>query len=144
SLSQVEISLKKEGSARLEGDRRLARYYIANGSRHFDENDHWAAALWYSKAWEIDPDASENDLAHRLRLAFVLAKAPRLHQTFFHDGYVYDAAASPTGKRVATIPAGQTVWLWDVESGAAVARLEHRSQVTSATWYPDGSRVITI
>ena len=56
-----------------------------------------------------------------------------------HTEEVFAAAFHPDGTRLATAGQDQAVWLWDLERGEEVARLQgHTSFVWSLAFSPDG------
>jgi dipeptidyl aminopeptidase/acylaminoacyl peptidase len=57
-------------------------------------------------------------------------------------GGIRTAALSPDGRHVLTVATNE-VWVWDVDSGKRVRVLVHGKEVSSATFSPDGSKVLT-
>ena len=58
--------------------RRLVRMAVDNGNRVLDEGNPLLALPWYVHALKNEPDGPAADRRHRVRLASVLAAAPRL------------------------------------------------------------------
>ncbi len=75
----------------------------------------------------------------------------------WHDAEVWGVAFSPDGRKLATWGSAfsgsgsmlytsspdNPVWLWDVESGKELQRLDHDNRITSAAFSPDGSMLAT-
>src|SRR5439155_8192103 len=106
---------------------------------------------------------------HRMRIASVLARCPRLVQFWFHESLVDDARFSPDGRRVVTAGADGTAQVWDTVTGRPVtpplrhgsssdtpiqvwdtttffmvtAPLRYRSAVVRVSFSPDGQRLVT-
>jgi WD40 repeat protein len=86
---------------------------------------------------------------HRLRLAAVLQKCPKLVQVLPHDGPVNVAEFSRDGRRVVTASADGTARIWDVETGRQLASLSHNNSPVSnpsvrhASFSPGGRYVVT-
>ena len=59
-----------------------------------------------------------------------------------HEGSVLCAAFSPDGSRVVT-SGGKAAWIWDAQSGAALAVLRHGAPVNVVVFSPDGGSVAT-
>ena len=59
-----------------------------------------------------------------------------------HGQKLYLAALSSEGKLALTV-AGNDAWLWDVATSRRLSVLRHKGKVRSASFSPDGSRVIT-
>lgn len=58
------------------------------------------------------------------------------------DPAEYSALSADNKRAIAIF--GNSVYLWDATSGAAIATLEHDYPVISATFSPDGSRLLTV
>ena len=63
--------------------------------------------------------------------------------TFWHDGGVTAVAFSPACTHLATASADGTARVWDVASGAELARLVHNASVVALAFSPDGTRLAT-
>ena len=101
-----------------------------------------ASLAWYGEALRLDRGDSAAEDAHRVRLAGVLRRCPRLIQAWFDNGAA-PPAFSPDGRRVLLIhrDAART---WDVAGGEAVsAPMKHAADVERAAFSPDGGRVVT-
>jgi WD40 repeat protein len=61
-----------------------------------------------------------------------------------HMGDIADVDFSPDGQQIVTASDDKTAGLWDVRTGALLARLRgHTSPVLSAKFSPDGQRIVT-
>jgi WD40 repeat protein len=61
-----------------------------------------------------------------------------------HDSYLFFAAYSPDGTRIATASRDKTARVWDARSGAQLVVLSgHDDLVLSAMFSPDASRIVT-
>jgi WD40 repeat protein len=78
--------------------------------------------------------------------------APQVHDTQTgrqvlllegHQGPVMTVAFSPDGKRLVTASADRTACTWDADSGKRLLTLDHPRGVCSASFRPDGQRVLT-
>jgi WD40 repeat protein len=57
-----------------------------------------------------------------------------------HTDEVFAVAFHPDGRRLATAGRDRAIWLWDLERGEDVARLQgHTSYVSSLAFSPDGA-----
>ncbi|EIJ42120.1 WD40 repeat-containing protein [Beggiatoa alba B18LD] len=56
---------------------------------------------------------------------------------------LWSATFSSDGKRVVTTSLDKTAVVWDAESGTRIATLQHTYGVTSATYSPDNSHIVT-
>ena len=82
---------------------------------------------------------------HRTRIACYLRYAkvrPVLRQMFFQDAPVTHAAFSPDVKQVLLV-SGAEVRLWNLARDEPLATLRHPERVESASFAPDGARVLT-
>src|SRR5271157_2941986 len=90
------------------------------------------------KAVAKDTQSQEN---HRLRLGMLVRDVPRLRAILTGN----TAAFSPDSKWIVTTESyGKTARVWDAATGQLVAPLKvHTDRVKSATFSPDGKRVVT-
>jgi WD40 repeat protein/TPR repeat protein len=60
-----------------------------------------------------------------------------------HTASVYSVAFSPDGRRLISGSADNTVRIWDVETGQQLSLLSGHGEVGSASYSPDGRRIVT-
>jgi WD40 repeat protein len=61
-----------------------------------------------------------------------------------HQGILEALAISPTGDRMVTLAQNdKNAYLWDIAAGKVVAVLQHIDAMSSASFSPDGRRVVT-
>jgi WD40 repeat protein len=140
---ETEIALTAAQNARAENHRLLVAGYVANGSHALDGGDLFGALVWYGEALRQDKGDAAKEEPHRVRLATVLRRCPRLVQVWFGAESEGAPSLSPDGRRVLRIQ-GDTARVWDVANGNAVsAPLKHAGDVTRAAFSPNGTRVVT-
>ncbi len=135
-------ALDAEKKARGESHRLLVSGYVSSGSRALDGGDLMGALVWYGEALHLDAGDLAREEPHRVRLAAVLRRCPRLAQVWF-AAEAGPAALSPDGRRAA-LAHNETARLWDVTSGKEIAApLVHRDRIERVAFSPDGSRALT-
>jgi WD40 repeat protein len=122
---------------------RLVRLKIATGVNALDGGDLWSALLWFTQAWMMDRDTPEQEASHRLRVAGLLERLPRLEGACFHPAPVLDAQFDPSGRRILTRTTEAHAYLWDPFQACQLATLPHAGRVLHATFSPDGGRIVT-
>jgi WD40 repeat protein/tRNA A-37 threonylcarbamoyl transferase component Bud32 len=123
---------------------RLVRLNIATGANAVETGDLWTGLIWYSQAWQLDLGNREQESSHRLRLAGLLERLPRLEGACFHAAPVLDAVFDPEGKRVLTRTTESQAYLWDPVLGEqATPPFRHDGRVRHAGFSPDGRAVVT-
>jgi WD40 repeat protein/serine/threonine protein kinase len=148
--SRTADALRREGLARAEGQRRLARLYETTGTRLLDDGDLFGALVWLTEAQRLDGEAGQDseerrrrDEMHRQRLGAVLAQCPRLLQIWFLDTAIKDAAFSADGGRV-VLAAGTAARVYDAGTGGAASPpVRHEHTIRGAAFSPDGRRLFT-
>src|SRR5262249_50919872 len=109
------------------------------GNRALEGGDPFGSLVWYGEALRRDP-AHED--AHRVRLAGVLRRCPRLVQVWFGNETA-PPAISPDGSRVLLTQKDVTRVL-DVATGEPAAAMKHAADVKRVAFSPDGKRIVTI
>ncbi len=100
------------------------------------------ALLWFSKAWELDPEKA-NEPMHRMRVAWALRQMPDLVGLCLHRRRVLDASFNSLGTRVLTRDA-DAAYVWNpILSRLSFAPLRHDAPMTCAAFSPDGAMVVT-
>jgi WD40 repeat protein len=124
-----------------ESRTRLVRLCGSTGNNYAEAGDWWTALLWYNRAWEADHGHGEA-AGHRLRLAAILERCPRLVGVCFHTRRLLDATVDPAGRRILTRTEGHA-FLWDPQRSEMLAELRHEGGVHHAALAGDGKQVAT-
>jgi eukaryotic-like serine/threonine-protein kinase len=133
-----------ERLARQRAQDRLVRLNVVTGNFQTNAGDHRSALLRYAEAWMLDQDEPSSEPIHRLRLACVLERSPRLEGICFHTSPVLEAHFDAKGARVLTRTEDGRAFLWDPYRSRPIAGpLPHDGKVLCAALSPDGTRVIT-
>jgi len=146
----AEEQARQARAARDDADRTLKEKqhvlvssYVANGTHALDGGDVFGALLWYGEALHLDQGDPGREEPHRIRLASVLRRCPKLVQVWFDQEPARSPALSPDGRRVALLQR-DSARIWDVASGEAVSPpLRHAGEIERAAFSPDGRRVVT-
>jgi eukaryotic-like serine/threonine-protein kinase len=126
-----------------EKQRVLVSSYVANGTHALDGGDVFGALLWYGEALHLDQGDAAREDPHRVRLASVLRRSPKLVQVWFDHDPALSPAFSPDGRRVVLLHK-DSARIWDVAGGEAMSRpFRHAGAIKRAAFSPDGSRVVT-
>jgi WD40 repeat protein/serine/threonine protein kinase len=122
---------------------RQVRLTVAQGVRLMDEEDLLASIPWFVEALRLDQSDSARARIHRMRLASLCRRLPRLVHVCFHDRAIGYAECSQDGTRLVTVGYEDTARLWDLKTGRTTAYLKHEELVQHASFSPDGLRVVT-
>jgi WD40 repeat protein/serine/threonine protein kinase len=123
--------------ARIETRRQLAASLVASGVARMDAWDWTGGLLSFAKALEIEPDRARQR-EHRLRIAQVTQRMPRLVRFWPHGIRVTSLDVSPEGV-VASAGTDGTVRLWSLRSARQIgAALRHEDAVNRVAFSPDG------
>jgi eukaryotic-like serine/threonine-protein kinase len=139
----VALAALAEREKALVANRRLlVTGYVATGTRALDSGDPLGALVWYGEALRLDAAGGNSEDGHRVRLAGVLQRCPRMVQVWFDNEL--PPAFSADGRRVALLRKN-TARVWRVDNGAAASPpLKHKDDVRRAMFSPDGSRLLTV
>src|SRR5262249_12209877 len=130
--------------ARRRAQDRLVRLNVVTGNFLTEAGDYTSALLRYADAWMLDRDDPSSEPIHRLRLACVLERCPRLEGIGFHTSPVLEALLDPNGGRVLTRTEDGRAFLWDPNRSRSLSSpLPHDGRVLCAALSPDGTRVVT-
>jgi WD40 repeat protein/tRNA A-37 threonylcarbamoyl transferase component Bud32 len=124
-----------------QGRKRLVRLHLAVGNNLIDRGDA-AAVLQYQQAWQTDRVDPSQEADHRLRIAAVLERLPRLDGVCFHTAGVEDASFDPPGRRVLTRDES-AAHLWNPYESRRLASFRHEGRVLHAAFNPDGTAIVT-
>ena len=122
----------------------VALHRAGNGQliRQLPAQNDWVLALAFSRDDNLLGSGSADGLVRIFRTTN--ANQPLLREIQAHDSAVRAIAFSGDGARMATGADDGTVTLWEVATGAALARYkEHRSSVRSLTLSVDGQRLVS-
>ncbi len=123
--------------ARVETRRQLAASLVASGVGRMDAWDWAGGLLSFAKALEIEPDRGR-EREHRLRIAQVLQRMPRLVRLWSHGLRVTSLDVSSEGI-VASAATDGAVRLWSLRTGQEIGTpLQHGDAVNRVTFSPDG------
>ena len=127
-----------------ESRKQLVRMQVADGNRLVDEGKYSEALLGFTEALKLVQGDASREESHRIRLASIVARCPRVVQVFQHDAAVLWCEFSPDGKRIATGSDDHTARVWEVASGKPITPpLRHERRVSSVVFSPDGKWVLT-
>ena len=133
-----------------QATRRLAQLTVADGVRQLERNDWRAALTLFTEALRLDQQEPDRVEAHRVRVATVWQRFPRLLQVLDAGTRVPLAQFSPDGKSVLTVEFDPTsllpqARLWDAATGKQRGKaLRHDLPVLGAAFSPDGQGVLTL
>ncbi len=134
----------REAGALARAQDRLVRLNVVTGNFLTDAGDYRSALLRYADAWMLDLDDPSSEPIHRLRLACVLERCPRLEGICFHTSPVLEAHFDAKGGRVLTRTEDGRAYLWDPYRSRPIASpLPHDGKLLCAALSPDGTRVVT-
>jgi WD40 repeat protein len=141
--NQALAALAEAERARGENQRLLVAGYVANGTSALDRGDLFGSLVWYGEALRRDGGDAAREEPHRVRLAAVLRRCPRLVQVWFPEEGA-PRALSPDGRRV-LLSRGDVCRALDVATGKPVsAPMPHAGPIERAAFSPDGQRVVTL
>src|SRR5262249_13893778 len=105
------------------------------------------ALLWFTKALQTTAGDEEREHNHRLRIAAVLERVPKLRQFWLLNDVVGKAALSPDGTRLVTADGSagsrQCARLWDPTGKQLAANPLHEGTIREIMFSADARRVLT-
>jgi WD40 repeat protein len=119
---------------------RLVRLQVQGGAARLEEGDLLSALPWFARALRNDP---AGEAVHRVRLAAVLRRAPRLVRLWDHPEAVTRVVFSPVGRRLLICCDDGSARLEELASGKPSLLLRHDREVVDAAFSPDGKRLAT-
>jgi WD40 repeat protein/serine/threonine protein kinase len=126
-----------------EALQRQVRLTVAQGVRLMDEEDLLAAIPWFVEALRLDQSDSARARIHRMRLAVLCRRLPRLVQICFLDRAINHAECSHDGTRLVTTSHEDSARVWDLNTARTTAFLNHHKAVQYASFSHDGLRIVT-
>jgi WD40 repeat protein/serine/threonine protein kinase len=136
-------ALAAEQTSSALNHRLLVTGYVANGTYALDSGDSMGALFWYGEALRRDAGDRTLEEAHRIRLASVLRRCPKLVEVWFTSADGPAPVFSPDGRRV-LLCEKETARVCDVATGEALfAALKHGKRIEHAAFSGDGHRVVT-
>jgi WD40 repeat protein len=119
------------------------RLLVARGNQEVDQGNLAESLPWFLEALKRVSGDQALEQNHRIRLASVIRRMPRMVQIIRPYGGMGQGEFSPDGLQFAT--AGHTAArVWDVTTGKeALPSLTHDGIVISAQFSRDGKRIIT-
>lgn len=103
----------------------------------------WRAAAWLPGDRPRLPTAGADGTARVYSWSSTGGLAPRRRMAHRYGSHLASIEYSPDGRRLVTAGGDGQAIVWDVASGAAMARLAHPAMVWQATFSPDGRLVAT-
>lgn len=138
-------------SREAEGEARLARLKIAEGSRLAERGEWLDALVPFSDALRLEAGRKGPEAANRARIAFLLENGPQLRRVWHASGPLTHLELSSDGNSVLSATAtheGRTdqaaAQVWDVRSGEPLtAPMLHAGRISFAGFSRDGRRIVT-
>ncbi|TMQ10992.1 MAG: hypothetical protein E6J90_35530 [Deltaproteobacteria bacterium] len=135
----IVLAMCNTRAARELAEVRLTAGYVDQGRQALLDDKHLEAAAYLTAAWRRDDRSPA--------VAFMLARAvealrPERLRLAGHDGTVWWAEFSPSGKQIATAD-DRCARLWNAGTGELLFTLPHDDMVASAVFSADGRRVAT-
>ena len=135
---EAEEKLRKqaEKAKDIEKDRaerrrqRLVRFNVARGADLMDRGDLLGSLPWFVEALRLDQGDAVREEIHRIRLATVLRRCPKLAHVWFHQ-LLRHAEFSPDGRYVLIVGSRMTRVV-DAVTGADVANLHESTHTMQA------------
>jgi WD40 repeat protein len=143
---EAEAAWMAAVAAQRSAAERLSRNYVGAARRSEEAGDSLGALASLSQALQLDRENPARERLQRIRIAELLARAPRLQDVWFAGSEVRCLALSPDGSRAAAGSGSGIVRLYDIRRPASspfFARelFRHSSAVTDLTFSPDGRRL---
>lgn len=138
-----KVAKEKAERKERESTERLVRFLVGSGWQAFDRGDTLEAVPLFVQAFREDVRNAAAEPVHRLRLAAVLRRCPRLVHIAFHDGPVSRVALSTDG-RLALMAGGGTARVWEVATGRPLGKpVRQPGGIGGGCFSPDARRFLT-
>lgn len=145
-LYHLQMQSAYERTRRYAEDSRqnLIRLHVVEGTSAMNHGEGFAALLWFTEALRLD-SGSQEEQAHRERIAALQHGLPRPQQLWVHEAAVNDTRFSPDGRRVLAADDDGKIYLWDSLTGESVCPPPSESgPVVYAVFSPDGKRIAAV
>ncbi len=122
--------------------RRRADLAVARGRAALDGTDPAAALVWFARALHLDPGGAD-EAVHRMRLAAVLRRVPRLVGLWLLPVPVVRGRLGPAGAAAVAVGEDGKARLLGGAGPAPAAELAHPGSVNCVAFRPDGRALAT-
>jgi serine/threonine protein kinase len=123
--------------------RRLVQRAVARGRQALDRGELLMSLPWFVKALYLDQGHRRAERIHRLRLASVVQRCPRLLRMWFLSGPIVRAVCAPAGPFAAVLGEDNTVRVLDLSGSGTPRVLRHTGGVQCLAFRRDGQRLVT-
>lgn len=133
----------RESATRLETERRVVRLCLSTGAKFNELQDTDAALLWYSQAWQFDPDETTDKANHQLRIGQTLQHKPPLVGLATHNDELKSASVDDLGQRAIALTKSGQAHLWELRQARKIAHLDEGQPVICLALNRAGSLALT-
>jgi serine/threonine protein kinase/WD40 repeat protein len=137
------VARNQETATRLETERRVVRLCLSTGAKFNELKDTDSALLWYSKAWQFDPDEKADEASHKLRMGLTLQQKPPIVGFAAHDDELKTACVDDQGQRAIALTESGRAHLWELRQARQIAQFDAGQPVICLALNQAGTRAIT-